>query len=152
MHFEYYFEDFSVGLTIELGAREVSREEMIAFASRYDPQSFHTDEEAAKTSMYGGLIASGFHTCAITMRLMCDGYLLTAASLGSPGVDNVRWLRPVRPGDTLRGQMTVLESRASASKPDRGTVRHKWELFNQRDELVMTMEGYGMFKRRTPGA
>ena len=152
MHFQYYFEDFSVGLTIELGTHEVSRDEMIEFASRYDPQSFHTDEEAAKASLYDGLIASGFHTCAIAMRLMCEGYLLQAASLGSPGVDNVRWLKPVRPGDTLRGQMTVLESRASISKPDRGTVRHKWEIFNQRDEPAMTMEGYGMFKRRNPGA
>jgi acyl dehydratase len=152
MRFKYCWEDFSVGQTIELGTRVVPREEMIEFAGRYDPQPFHVDEEAAKVSIYGGLIASGWLTCAIAMRLMCEGYLFQADCLGSPGVDNVRWLKPVRPGDTLRGQMTVLESRASSSKPDRGTIRHKWEIFNQRGELVMTMEGYGMFKRRNPGA
>lgn len=152
MRFKYCWEDFFVGQTVELGTRTVPREEMIEFAGRYDPQPFHVNEEAAMSSIYGGLIASGWLTCAVTMRLMFEGYLHEADCLGSPGVDNVRWLKPVRPGDTLRGRMTVLESRASASKPDRGTVRHKWEVFNQRDELVMTMEGYGMFRRRTPGA
>jgi acyl dehydratase len=143
-----YWEDFSVGKVIDLGTRAVPREEILEFARRYDPQPFHTDEEAAKNSIYGGLIASGWHTCAMMMRLLYDGVLKHAASLGSPGVDNVRWLKPVRPGDTLRAQMTVTEARASTSKPDRGFIKSKWEVFNQRDELVMTMEGMGMYRRR----
>ena len=93
-------------------------------------------------------LAKSDPTTAMVLRMMCDGYLLQSASLGSPGVDNVRWLKPVRPGDRLRAQMTVTEARPSSSKPDRGTIKSKWEVFNQNDELVMTMEGYGMFKRR----
>lgn len=152
MTIQYYWEDLSVGRTFELGQRQVSRDEVIEFASRYDPQPFHVDEEAAKNSLYGGLIASGWHTVAMTMRLICEGYLLHSASLGSPGMDQVRWLKPVRPGDTLSARMTVLESRASTSKPDRGTIKSRWEVFNQAGELVMTMEGYGMFRRRAPEA
>jgi acyl dehydratase len=152
MSIEYYWEDFTIGRTIELGSREVSRDEVLEFARRYDPQPFHVDDQAADASIYGGLIASGWHTAAMVMRLMCDGYLLQSASLGSPGIDNLRWLKPVRPGDTLRARMTVLESRPSSSKPDRGTVRSSWEVFNQRDELVLSMEGYGMFRRRQPAS
>lgn len=150
MSIEYYWEDFTVGRTIDLGSREVSRDEVLEFANRYDPQSFHVDEAAAETSIYGGLIASGWHTVAMVMRLMCDGYLLRSASLGSPGIDNLRWLKPVRPGDTLHARMTVLESRPSASKPDRGTIKSSWEVFDQHGDLVMSMEGFGMFRRRQP--
>ena len=150
MSFKYYWEDFPVGKVLDLGTRHVTREEIIEFAGRFDPQPFHVNEEAAKASSYGGLIASGWHTVSMTMRLMCDGYLLESASLGSPGVDQVRWLKPVRPGDTLTARMTVLESRMSASKPDRGTSKSLWEVFNQNGELVMTMEGMGMFRRREP--
>ena len=149
MSIKYYWEDFPVGGVRELGERVVSADEVRGFASRYDPQPFHVDEEAAKASIYGGLIASGWHTAAMVMRLMCDGYLLESASMGSPGIDNLRWLKPVRPGDRLRARMTVLEARASASKPDRGTVKSKWEVFNQTGDLVMSMEGFGMFKRRS---
>jgi acyl dehydratase len=145
---KYYWEDLFVGKVIELGSREVSRDEIIEFARRYDPQPFHTDEEAAKISIYGGLIASGWHTCAMVMRLLYDGLLAHAASLGSPGVDSVRWLEPVRPGDTLHARMTIVDSRPSSSKPDRGTIKSKWEVLNQNDELVMTMEGVGMYGRR----
>ena len=148
---EFYWEDLPVGTSLDLGERTVSREEILQFAREYDPQPFHVDEGAAERSIYGGLIASGWHTCAITMRLMCDGYLLRSASLGSPGVENVHWMRPVRPGDTLRARMTVLESRPSSSKPDRGVVKSRWEVFNQSGEQVMAMEGFGMFRRR-PGA
>lgn len=143
-----YWEDFSVGQVIKLGMRAVPREEIIEFARRYDPQPFHTDEEAAKNSIYGGLIASGWHTCALMMRLLYDGVIKRAASMGSPGIDNIRWLKPVRPGDTLRAQMTIMETRASASKPDRGLIKSNWEVFNQNDELVMTMVGVGMYRRR----
>ena len=149
---EIYWEDLPEGTVIELGTRDVSREEILEFARMYDPQPFHTDEEAAKASIFGGLIASGWHTCAMAMRLLCDGLLRRAASLGSPGVDEVRWLKPVRPGDTLEARMEVVESRASRSKPDRGMVRSRWEVRNQAGEMVMTMEGMGMYRRRPGGA
>jgi len=149
---EVYWEDFFAGKVIDLGTCEVSREEVLEFARRYDPQPFHTDEAAAKSSIYGGLIASGWHTCALMMRMLYDGLVKHAASLGSPGVDSVRWLKPVRPGDTLRTTMTVLETRASTSKPDRGIVKSRWQVFNQKSELVMTVEGMGMYRRRDPGA
>ena len=150
--FKYYFEDFKVGDTAPMGEKVVDKDEIIAFGTAYDPQPFHTDEAAAKQSFFGGLIASGWHTCAMVMRMMVDSYLRDSASLGSPGVDNVRWLRPVRPGDTIRAQRHVLETRASQSKPEIGIVRSRWEVFNQHGDLVMTMEGYGMFQRRNPEA
>jgi acyl dehydratase len=148
MNPKYFFEDFPVGHVAESAARTLGEDEIIAFARQYDPQHFHVDAEAAKQSIYGGLIASGWQTVALCMRMICDAYLIDAASLGSPGVNEIRWLKPVRPGDAIRLRMTVIESRPSTSKPDRGTVLHGWEVFNQRDELVMRMEGYGMFKRR----
>jgi len=148
---EIYWEDLPAGTVMDLGTYEVTREEILEFANKYDPQPFHVDEEAAKDSIFGGLIASGWHTCSMMMRLLCDGLLLRAASLGSPGMDEVRWLKPVRPGDTLHAKMEVVESRASQSKPDRGVIRSRWEVHNQDGELVMTMEGRGMYRRRTPG-
>jgi len=149
---KYYWEDFKVGDTASMGEMRVDKDEVIAFAQAYDPQPFHIDEEAAKRSFFSGLIASGWHTCAMVMRMMVDSYLRDSASLGSPGVENVRWLKPVRPGDTIRAQRHVLETRASQSKPGIGIVKSRWEVFNQDGELVMTMEGYGMFERRNPGA
>lgn len=146
-----YFEDFKVGETSEMGRRVVDRDEVIAFARDFDPQPFHIDEEAAGASMFGGLIASGWHTVSMVMRMMCDSYLLQSASLGSPGVDHVKWLKPVRPGDTIRAVRTVLEARVSKSKPDVGIVKTRWDVYNQADEPVMTMEGYGMFRVRHPG-
>ena len=147
-HFRYWFEDFPVGMTVEIPGPVLTTESILEYARRYDPQPFHVDEEAAKQSVYGGLIASGWHTVSLAMRMICDAYLLDAASLGSPGVNEVRWLKPVRPGDSIRLRMTVLEAKPSASKPDRGTVLHRWEVLNQNGETVMTMEGYGMFRRR----
>ena len=147
--FKYWFEDFAVGMRLEVPGPVLTRDSIMEFARRYDPQPFHVDEEAAKQSAYGGLIASGWHTVSLAMRMICDAYLLDAASLGSPGVNEVRWLKPVRPGDAIRLRMTVLEAKPSKSKPDRGTVLHRWEVFNQKDETVMTMEGYGMFRRRS---
>ena len=146
---KYYFEDFTPGRTWEIDGPTLGAAEIVAFAARFDPQPFHVDQAAARASPFGGLIASGWHTVALTMRLICNAYLLEAASLGSPGVNEVRWLKPVRPGDTLKLRMTVLESNPSRSKPDRGAVLHRWEVFNQRAELVMRMEGYGLFARRT---
>ena len=147
-----YWEDFKVGETVPMGEKLVDRDEVIAFARAYDPQPFHIDEQAARQSMFGGLIASGWHTCAMVMRMMVDSYLGDSASLGSPGVDNVRWLKPVRPGDTIRATRTVLETRASQSRPEVGLMKSRWEVHNQRGELVMSMEGTGMFQRRNPGA
>jgi acyl dehydratase len=150
MEYKYYWEDFKPGETLVLGERKIERDEIIAFAKEYDPQPFHVDEDAAKKSFFGGLIASGWQTCGIVMRMMCDHYLCDSASLGSPGVDNIRWLKPVRPGDTLRVERTILESRASNSKPDIGIVKTRWNVYNQRNEEVMSMEGLGMFRRRHP--
>ncbi len=143
-----YFEDFQVGNVCELDGPTLTEASIIEFASKYDPQYFHIDPEAAKSSIYGGLIASGWHTVSLCMRMICDAYLADAASLGSPGINEIRWLVPVRAGDALRLRMTVKEAKASRSKPDRGSVLHLWEVFNQRAVLVMRMEGYGMFLRR----
>ena len=146
--FKWYWEDFPVGAVREFGGKSLSKEDIVRFAREYDPQPFHVDEEAAKKSVFGGLIASGWQTCGLAMRMMCDAYLLDAASAGSPGVENIRWLLPVRPGDTLRVRLTVLEARVLQSRPHIGLLRNKWEMFNQKDEQVMHMEGYGMFLRR----
>ena len=143
-----YLENFEAGQIREFGQYTVTEEEIVDFARRYDPQPFHIDREAAKQSIYGGLIGSGWMTCAIAMRLVCDGFLLKTASMGSPGVDNIRWKLPVRPGDVLRLRLTVLEVKPSQSKPDRGIVRTTWEVLNHKDETVMTSEGMGMYGRR----
>lgn len=146
----WYWEDFREGEVREFGAKRVTREEIVRFASEFDPQPFHLDEEAAAKTMFGGLIASGWHTAAMAMRLMCDEYLLHAASLGSPGIESLKWLVPVRPGDTLRVRLTVLESRPMQSKPTVGLVKSRHEVLNQHGEVVMRMEGYGMFLKRPP--
>ena len=143
-----YLEDFVVGDVVELGSCSVSREEIIEFARRYDPQPFHVDEEAAKHSIFGGLIASGWHTASMFMRLFVDGLIAGGASLGSPGVDEIRWLKPVRPGDTLTARAIVLETVPSRSKPDRGHIRVRYELFNQRGEQAMTMISRSIYRRR----
>ena len=143
-----YWEDFASDETVEIGRHTFSEQEMIEFARQFDPQPFHTDPEAAKHSFFGGLIASGWHTCAIAMRLMVQQYIGKAASAGSPGVENIRWLAPVRPGDTITYRRIVLESRPSVSKPELGLIRTRTEASNQRGEIVMTMEGWGLFRRR----
>lgn len=148
----YFWEDFPAGHVMEFGGAPVSREAVIAFASQFDPQPFHLDEEAARGTLFGGLCASGWHTCAMTMRMMCDGYLLDAASLGSPGIDALRWLKPVHPGDTLRVRMEILQARPMNSKPHVGLVQSRWTVINQHGESVMTMEGWGMFRRRHAAA
>ena len=146
-----HWEDFPVGHQIDTAGMSVSRDAVVAFAREFDPQPFHTDEEAAKQSLFGGLCASGWHTCAMAMRIMCDGYLLESSSQGSPGIDSLRWLKPVFPGDTLRLCMEVLEARVMNSKPHIGLVRSRWTMRNQHDEPVLTMEGWGMFRRRPTG-
>ena len=143
-----YFEDFPLGDVRESPSRAVTHDEIVAFARQFDPQPFHTDDEAARRTFYGGLLASGWHTTAILMRLLWETFLKDAASLGSPGVDEVRWIKPVRPGDTLRARFTVTEARPSQSRPDRGIVRSFSEVFNQHGEVVMTLRGLGLFARR----
>lgn len=144
-----YLEDFTPGDTHEFSGRYTfTRDAIVGFARQYDPQPFHVDEEAASRSIYGGLIASGWQTVGVTFRLAVDGLIGRVASMGSPGVDEIRWLAPVRPGDTLRVRAEVLEVRPSRSKPDRGLVRIRYETSNQRDELVLTMVGMGLFGRR----
>ena len=143
-----YFEDFKPGDVIELGSRTISKERILAFAREFDPQPFHTDEEAAKRSIYGGLLASGWHTGSLLMRLLYDGLLHDTASLGSPGIDELRWLKPVRPGDTLAARMTILESIPSRSKPDRGLIRSLMEMRNQHGEVVLSIRGLSLLGRR----
>jgi acyl dehydratase len=148
---KYYWEDFAVGTTREFGGLSVTKEEILRFAKQFDPQPFHVDEEAARRSPFGGLIASGWHTAALAMRMWCDAYLLDTASLGSPGIEKLKWTKPVRPGDTLRIRATVLEARPLASKPGVGLLRSLWNVLNQADEVVMEMEGLSMMKRRNAG-
>ena len=147
-HPRYYWEDFRVGSSHEFGAMPVTREAVLAFARDFDPQPFHLDDEAASRSLFGKLAASGWHTCAMAMRIMCDDYLLRSASLGAPGVDNLRWLAPVFPGDTLRMRFEVLAARPMASRPGVGLVQSRWHLINQHDQPVLSMEGWGMFRMR----
>jgi acyl dehydratase len=149
---KYYFEDFSADWVAEYGPRRVTREEITAFAAQFDPQPMHLDEEAARHTMLGGLAASGWHTCCIMMRMIADGLLLDTASMGAPGVDEVKWLRPVRPGDSLTVRGRVQSARASQSKPDRGFVSFLWEVVNDRGEKVMTLTCPQMVLRRHPGA
>ena len=144
-----YFEDFRAGDVAQLGRKRVTRAEIVAFAREYDPQPFHVDEQAAATSPFGGLVASGWHTAAMFMRLFVEELLLGSASLGSPGVEELRWLRPVRPGDELTGVVRILETRASERDPRRGTVITESEVLNQDGEVVMRMRARGFFARRT---
>jgi acyl dehydratase len=147
-----YWEDFPVGQVREFGRYEVTREAVLAFAREFDPQPFHLDDAAAEASLFGRLAASGWHTCAMAMRMLCDGYLLESASLGSPGIENLRWTKPVYPGDVLHVRLEVLEARPLASRPSVGLVRSRTSVLNQSDEIVLTMEGFGMFGRRTAPA
>ncbi|WP_426104841.1 MaoC family dehydratase [Massilia sp. TSP1-1-2] len=148
----WYFEDFYAGQEIALGSRTVTEEEIIAFASAFDPQPFHVDRDAAAASMYGAVIASGWHTCSMMMRMVVDGLMAASSSMGSPGLDKVRWLLPVRAGDTLTVSYLTTAVKASSSKPDRGVVWSIWRALNQHGELVCTVEGMGMFGRRPAGA
>ncbi|BBK31326.1 acyl dehydratase [Stella humosa] len=143
-----YFEDFTTGDVYELGSRSVTKAEILDFARQFDPQPFHIDEEAAKDSIYGGLIASGWHTAAMTMRLLVDGILGDAAGMGSPGLDELRWLKPVRADDTLSARMEITSIRASESKPDRGVVNSLIQVTNQKGETVLTWKAIGMYRRR----
>ena len=144
----YYWEDLQPGSVRELGTVTPTADEIRAFAAQFDPQPFHLDEEAGRQSVFGGLCASGWHTCAMAMRLTVDNFLRESSSMGSPGLEKLSWLHPVLPGDTLALRHTILESRPLRSKPELGLVRSSWEMFNQHGGKVLHMEGYGMFRRR----
>lgn len=143
-----HFEDFTVGDVYPLPERRVERADIVAFAVEFDPQPFHLDERAPPTDLTTGLSASGWHVCAVFMRMLCDGFLLEASSLGAPGIDTLKWRRPVRPGDRLKGASTVLETRASKSRPSVGIVRLRHEVTNQAGDVVLWMEGPIMFGRK----
>jgi acyl dehydratase len=143
-----HLNDLAPGQVYPLGRRMLSRDEIVAFARDWDPQPFHLDEQAAAASIYGGLIASGWHTVCVFMRLFADGLLARAAALGSPGIDEVRWLRPVRPGDTLEARIEILEVTPSRSRPDRGSVRARCVMTNQDGDEVLTMHPILLFRRQ----
>ncbi|HYS01841.1 MAG TPA: MaoC family dehydratase [Candidatus Eisenbacteria bacterium] len=144
-----YWEDFIVGEALALGATQpVTEEAIIAFARQYDPQYFHVDPARAKESIFGGLVASGWHTASMVMRLWVDAIVSKTVSMGSPGVEDLRWPAPVRPGDTLTSRAVVLETRPSKSRPEMGLVRWRAETSNQREELVFTMTGTSFIGRR----
>lgn len=145
---DLYLDDLEAGQVFELGSCGISAGEIVAFASTYDPQLFHLDEAAARGSIYGGLIASGWQTVCLFMRLFADGLLQRAAAMGSPGVDELRWLKPVRPGDELHARVEVVEVRPSRSRPDRGIARLRSSMTNQADEEVLSFIANVLFERR----
>lgn len=145
-----HYEDFTVGESRDLGTYQVMAEEIKSFAREFDPQFFHLDEERAKSSVLGGLSASGWHTCGIVMRMMVDGYLGRTAGMGSPGVNEVKWLKPVYAGEMLRGRMTVLAKRQSQSRPEMGLVTMRWEAQSTKGETKIDMTGINLIKVRTP--
>jgi acyl dehydratase len=146
-----YFEDHVPGSTYEFGLVLVEEREIIDFARRYDPQVFHVDPEAAKKTPFGGLVASGWHTVALATRMIVDHELSRVASLGSPGIDELHWWKPVRPGDVLSVRLTITEARRSLSKPDRGVVKGFIEVLNQRAEVVTSWKGANIVLCRHPG-
>jgi acyl dehydratase len=145
-----HYEDFIVGETFDLGTYEVTAEEIKSFAREFDPQFFHLDDERAKSSVLGGLSASGWHSCGILMRLKVDGYLGRTAGMGSPGVEEVKWLKPIYAGETLRGRMTVLSKRQSKTRPEMGLVTMRWEAQSIQGEAKLDMTGINLIKVRGP--
>jgi len=144
-----YFEDYRVGEQVEFGSYRMTEEQIVAFARDFDPQPFHVDKDAARQTVYGGLVASGWHTASAMMRMMVDHFISRKTSMGSPGMDEIRWLKPVRPGDTLRVRLTVLSAKRSTSKPDRGVIDQLVEVINQNGDVVMASKGIGMYRCRT---
>jgi acyl dehydratase len=145
---EKWFEDYKINDVFEFGDHLVTEEEIIEFAKRYDPQSFHVDPQAAANSNFGGLIASGWMTSALLMRMMCDHFISKVSAMGSPGIDRLRWLKPVRPGDRIHARVTVINAHLSRTKSDRGTIILRQEVINQNGEVVMTLEGMSMHRCR----
>jgi acyl dehydratase len=149
---KYHWEDFKTGDVAVYGPRLVTREEIVAFAAEFDPQPMHLDEAAASATLLGGLAGSGWHSCALMMRMMADGFLLDSASMGAPGVEDVRWLKPLRPGTQVRLRVSVLDTRSSKSRPEMGLTRIRYDLIDEADSVITTMTSTMMLGRRAPGA
>jgi len=147
-----HWEDFKPGAVAVYGPRLVTREEIVAFAAEFDPQPMHLDEAAASATMLGGLAASGWHSCCLLMRMIADGFILDSSSMGGPGVDEVRWLKPLRPGTRIRVRSTVLDIRASTSRPEMGLVKFLFEMLDEADATLTTLSTTLMFGRRAAGA
>jgi acyl dehydratase len=147
-----YWEDFQPGAVTISGPRLVTREEIVAFAAEFDPQPMHLDEAAASATMLGGLAASGWHTCCLLMRIITDGFVLNSSSMGAPGVEEVRWLNPLRPGTRIRVRSTVIETRASKSRPEMGLAKIHHEVLDETDTVLTTLTSTAMLGRRQPGA
>jgi acyl dehydratase len=147
---KWAYEDLEIGQVLDLGTKTVAADEIIAFAREFDPQPMHLDEAAGKASILGRLSASGWHTCSIYMRMVCDAFILQSTSEGSPGIDYVRWKKPVHTGDTLTGRATITTKRRSKSRPDLGFANCRGELENQHGEIVLELENVGMFRLRNP--
>jgi acyl dehydratase len=147
-----HWEDFAPGQVDEYGSRLITREEIIAFAAEFDPQPMHLDEEAASATMLGGLAASGWHSCCILMRMISDGFIGQAAFLGAPGVEEVKWHAPIRPGHRLKARATVIETRASRSRPEMGFVKFRFELVEPTGTPLLTLTVSPMFARRAAAA
>lgn len=149
---KYHWEDFKIGDVAVYGPRLVTREEIVAFAAEFDPQPMHLDEAAASATLLGGLAGSGWHSCALMMRMMADGFLLDSASMGAPGVEDVNWLKPLRPGTPVRLRVSVLDTRSSKSRPEMGLTRIRYDLIDDADDVITSMTSTMMFGRRAPGA
>jgi acyl dehydratase len=143
-----YWEDFKPNVVSVYGPRRVSREEIVAFAAEFDPQPMHLDEAAAGATLLGGLAASGWHSCCLIMRMLADGFILDSSSMGGPGVDEMRWLKPLRPGTQVRLRVTVLERRVSKSRPAMGLTKFRYELIDEADGCIASMVATAMFGRR----
>jgi len=152
MSAKLYWEDFQPGAAAVYGPRLVTRKEIIAFASEFDPQPMHLDEMAGRDTMLGGLGASGWHMCCLFMRIIADGFILNSSSMGAPGIEEVRWLAPLRPGMEIRVRCTVIESRASRSRPDMGLVKLAYEMIDEAGTPLMYLTNTQMFGRRRVGA
>jgi acyl dehydratase len=151
MSTKLYWEDFQPGAVAIYGPRLVTREEIVSFAAEFDPQPMHLDEAAASATMLGGLGASGWHTCCLLMRIIADGFILDSSSMGGPGVDEVRWLKPLRPGTSIRVRATVLDTRASGSRPEMGLVKFLFEIIDEADATLTMLSTTLMFGRRATG-
>lgn len=152
MNEKQHWEDFALGAVAIYGPRLVTREEIVAFAAEFDPQPMHLDEVAANATALGGLGASGWHTCCLMMRIIADGFVLNSSSMGAPGVDEVRWLKPLRPGTHIRVRSTVLDKRVSRSRPDMGFVKIHYEVIDARDDVLAAATSHMMMALRSPGA
>jgi len=146
-----YWEDFHPGAVAVYGPRKVTREEIVAFAAEFDPQPMHLDEAAARATPLGGLGASGWHSCCLLMRMIADGFVLNSSSMGAPGIEEVRWLKPLRPDTNIRVRVTVLETRPSQTRPEMGLTKFRYELLDETGNCLTTMVSTAMLGRREPG-